>query len=178
MWLRTLLQIYQGTPGLQPGQKGWRTEDERWVAVKFNVIFIGPNNAPPGAAFYEFLGTMADNPVMGRYTITGTDRDDPRTNQVNQSYVIGNFAAPETKVWQYNPSTLTLQFGTLETWTGTPDSNNQNTQNITNDLELGGVFLGANGFRVRNGGFGNGFANKASFTHLPFERRTVWWTEI
>ncbi|MBS1793607.1 MAG: hypothetical protein JSS81_07125 [Acidobacteria bacterium] len=179
VWLRTIVQIYQGTPGFEPGQRQWRREDEKWVAVSFLVHYIGPVVTPPSKGMYEFIGsTLPDNPVMGRYIIKGTDRDDPSSNQVNRQYVIGNNGAAENKVWLYNPGALTLSFMTLVTLTGTPASNNENTYEYESDLELYGVFLGANGFMVRKGGFGTGWANRMSANKVPFMPGRVYWTEI
>ena len=175
MFLRTELQLIQNL-GYNPGS-GDFFKNEKWVTVKFQAAYAGPVNQSPYDGMYRFLGeNYAEFPIMGRYRITGN-----QTGSENTSYIIGAVAPPESKIWQYNPNDRILRFGTLEKWTGTPESNNEPTYKVTNDLELEHIVLGSRGFIVGGGGwygFGQGRVNKKSWTHLPFVEGVVYYTTV
>ena len=173
MWFNRKLQLIQARAGNMPGVD---LTSERWVLLKFVSAYLGAVMTPPGSTHYEFMGTMAEFPVMGRYFIDAND-----TGMPNTSYVLGNHAPSSNKVWRYNPNTLELYFGTVETWTGTASNGNQNTTQIAEDVVLYNVMLTKRGFELNGGGsngLGGGFVERESWTRLPFEKRSLFWTSL
>ncbi|HQU85605.1 MAG TPA: hypothetical protein PKY59_20895 [Pyrinomonadaceae bacterium] len=172
MNFKTTLQLIQGRAGYLPGSKDWLV-NEKWVVIKFQSAYIGPNGSSPYDGLYDFLGNMSEMPLMGRYSIITTDQGK------HSSYVIGNHAAPENKVWQFNPKLNIIQLSTLSLMTGTPETGNQMTTRLDRDVELHHAYLTSKGFTVGGGGwygYGQGIVFKKSWSNLPFEDRPFYWT--
>ena len=173
MWFNTELQLIQPAAGYKVGAD---ISQEQWVLLKFRSAYLSAVAPSPSAGLYDFLGSMAEFPVMGRYWIVAN-----HTGAPDSSFVIGRHADPANKVWRYNPSNQNLILGTVETWTGTASNGNQETTNITIDLVLHSALLTKRGFVVNGGGIGGhgtGFVNVASWTNRPFEARSLFWVAI
>ncbi len=170
MWFNRRLQLLQARAGNAPG---WHLASEKWVSIKFVAAYL---SAVTPSSYQNYWENMAEFPVMGRYFIESNDTGAP-----NSSYVLGRHAAKENKVWRYNPNTLELYFGTLETWTGTQENGNQNTTKIVDDVVLWNVILTKKGFERSNSASGDhsgGFVQIESWTKQPFEKRSLFWTSI
>lgn len=170
MWFNRRLQLLQAKAGNAPG---WDLTSEKWVLIKFVSGYLSALMPSPYQNTWE---NIAEFPVMGRYFIESNDTGAPNT-----SYVLGRHAPAASKVWKYNPNTLELYFGTVETWTGTAENGNQNTTKIVDDVVLYNVILTKKGFERNgsaSGNLGGGFVQVASWTNLPFEKRSLFWTSI
>jgi hypothetical protein len=154
MWLNKKLRIIQ---------------DEKWVVVMLKPGYRAgtfPNAAMVN--FYKFIASLTTDPV-GIYAIEKT-----QTGIYDDSYLIGNTAPPEKKIWKYERDTQRLFFATLGTYTGTTKSQNQVTDEIEYDLVLENVIATTNGFVVHNGdsgGYGVGEVLRKSWTEKPFKEK-------
>lgn len=171
MWLNKKLRLIHTEGGHAPGSM-----DDKWVAVQLKAGYSAKTFPPAegqmvSVNFYKFIASTPNDPI-GIYRIVAND-----TGKPDDSYIIGNYAPPELKIWRYERATQRLFFGTMATFTGTQQTQNQNTIETNFDLVLEDATPTTNGFAFNGGGYGKGKVLTKSWTEKPFKTKgeTIYW---
>lgn len=164
MWLRKKLRLIQTEAGHTPGQ----STGEKWVVVQIKAGYSSKTFPPAEGQkvsenFYKFIASIPNDPV-GIYRIVGND-----TLGTDNTYIVGNTAPPELKIWRYEGATQRLFFGTMATFTGTQQTQNKNTVVTTFDLVLDDITPATDGFTLNGGSYGKGEVLVKSWTDKPFK---------
>lgn len=152
MWLNKKLRIIQ---------------DEKWVVVKLKLGYAAATFPMSSTEnFYKFIASLKTDPI-GIYKIEITE-----TGMPNTTYVIGETADPNKKIWKYDREQQQLFFATLVTFSGTPETKNKITDEIHYDLVLEKAIATTNGFTVYDGDsgvYGPGEVLNKSYNDSPFK---------
>ena len=174
MWLNKKLRLIQTEAGQTPGDSTG-ANGEKWVVVQLKAGYTAKTFPPAegqmvSVNFYKFIASLSTDPV-GIYQIVGNETSMPDT-----TYMIGNTAPPELKVWRYERATQRLFFGTIGTFTGTPQTQNQTTIDTNFDLVLNDATPVTNGFVHIGRAYGTGDVLTKSWTEKPFKAKgKIFW---
>jgi len=172
MWLNRKLRLIQTGGGFAPG-----SIDDKWVEVQLKAGYTAKTFPPAEGQkvsenFYKFIASLPNDPV-GIYRIVQNE-----TGVYDNSYIIGNTTPPESKIWRYERETKRLFFGSLGTYTGTPQSGNKNTVETNFDCVLENALPSVNGFAPigASNGYGLGEVLTKSWTEKPFKAKgKIYW---
>lgn len=170
MWLSRKLKLIQPEAGYTPGG----SKDEKWVIISLKAGYKAktfPSSSMEN--FYKFTASLTNDPV-GIYKIEYN-----QTFMPDDTYIIGEVAPPEKKIWKYERNTQQLFFGTMVTMSGTPQTQNKATDEINYDLVLKNVIAITNGFALNsgNGQYSTGNVLRKSWTEKPFKEKGIMYWE-